>query len=151
MNREELRTLGLTDEQIEKVLESHGKTIKAYKEKLVDYDEIKEENEKLKNTISELETAAEEYKGYKDQLTEKDNLIKEYELKNVKYRIAVETGIPLALADRLSGETEEEIKADAEKLAGFVNQKPTLPLKPTEPQKADPKEQAYAKVLENLT
>ena len=150
MNREELRTLGLTDEQIEKVLESHGKTIKAYKEKLVDYDEIKEENEKLKNTISELETAAEEYKGYKDQLTEKDNLIKEYELKNVKYRIAVETGIPLALADRLSGKSEEEIKKDAESLASFINQKSKLPLKTTETKLTDPKEQAYAKMLENL-
>ncbi len=147
MNREELRTLGLTDEQIEKVLESHGKTIKAYKEKLVDYDEIKEENEKLKNTISELETAAEEYKGYKDQLTEKDNLIKEYELKNLKYRIAVEAGIPIELASRLTGESEDELKRDAELLSSFIARKQTLPLKDTEPNKDD---DPYKKLLSDL-
>lgn len=148
MNREELRALGLTDEQIEKVLESHGKTIKAYKEKLVDYDEIKEEKEKLKNTISELETAAEEYKGYKDQLAEKDNLIKEYELKNLKYRIANENGIPLELASKLTGETEEDLKKDAETLSSFIR-KPTLPLKHTEPN-VDDKDAPYKEILSNL-
>jgi len=147
MNREELRALGLTDEQIEKVLESHGKTIKAYKEKLVDYDEIKEENEKLKNTISELETAAEEYKGYKDQLAEKDSLIKEYELKNLKYRVAVEAGIPIELASKLSGETEDELKRDAEMLSSFIARKQTLPLKDTEPNKDD---DPYKKLLSGL-
>jgi len=35
-------------------------------------------------------------------------------------------------------------------LAGYINQKPTLPLKPTEPENIDPKEQAYSKLLENL-
>ena len=149
MTREFLEKLGLEKEVIDQIMKEHGKAIQSAKPQ--DYDEIKEENEQLKQRIGELEGTVEELKGYKDQLTEKDNLIKEYELKNVKYRIAVEAGIPLAFADRLSGETEEEIKADAEKLAGFVNQKPTLPLKPTEPQKVDPKEQAYAKVLENLT
>ena len=149
MTREFLEKLGLEKEVIDQIMKEHGKAIQSAKPQ--DYDSLKEENEQLKQRIGELEGTVEELKGYKDQLTEKDNLIKEYELKNVKYRIAVEAGIPLALADRLSGETEEEIKADAEKLAGFVNQKPTLPLKPTEPQKTDPKEQAYAKVLENLT
>lgn len=149
MTREFLENLGLEKEVIDQIMKEHGKAIQSAKPQ--DYGEIKEENEQLKQRIGELEGTVEELKGYKDQLTEKDNLIKEYELKNVKYRIAVEAGIPLALADRLSGETEEEIKADAEKLAGFVNQKSTLPLKTTEPQKVDPKEQAYAKVLENLT
>jgi len=148
MTREFLEKLGLEKEVIDQIMKEHGKAIQSAKPQ--DYDEIKEENEQLKQRIGELEGTVEELKGYKDQLTEKDNLIKEYELKNVKYRIAVEAGIPLALADRLSGETEEEIKADAEKLAGFVNQKPTLPLKPTEPQNVDPKEQAYSKLLENL-
>jgi len=147
MNREELRTLGLTDEQIEKVLESHGKTIKAYKEKLVDYDEIKEENEQLKQRIGELEETFEEFKGYKDQLAEKDKIIKEYELKGLKYRIASESGIPFELASRLTGETEEEIKKDAEMLSSLVARKQPLPLKNTEPKEDnDP----YKKLLSNL-
>ena len=148
MNREFLEKLGLDKEIIDQIMKEHGKAIQSAKPQ--DYDEIKEENEQLKQRIGELEGTVEELKGYKDQLTEKDNLIKEYELKNVKYRIAVETGIPLALADRLSGKSEEEIKKDAESLASFINQKSKLPLKTTEAKLTDPKEQAYAKILENL-
>ncbi len=148
MTREFLENLGLEKEVIDQIMKEHGKAIQSAKPQ--DYDSLKEENEQLKQRIGELEGTVEELKGYKDQLTEKDNLIKEYELKNVKYRIAVETGIPLALADRLSGKSEEEIKKDAESLASFINQKSKLPLKTTETKLTDPKEQAYAKMLENL-
>lgn len=148
MTREFLENLGLEKEVIDQIMKEHGKAIQSAKPQ--DYGEIKEENEQLKQRIGELEGTVEELKGYKDQLTEKDNLIKEYELKNVKYRIAVEAGIPLALADRLSGKSEEEIKKDAESLASFINQKSKLPLKTTETKLTDPKEQAYAKMLENL-
>ena len=149
MNREELRTLGLTDEQIEKVLESHGKTIKAYKEKLVDYDDIKEENKTLKDTVTTLENSLKEFEGYEDKLTEKDNLIKDYEIKNLKYRIANENGIPLELASKLTGETEEELKKDAETLSSFITKKQTLPLRTTEP-KVDDEMAPYREMLENL-
>ncbi len=148
MTREFLENLGLEKEVIDQIMKEHGKAIQSAKPQ--DYEKIKEENEKLKERISDLESAVKEYSGYKDQLTEKDNLIKEYELKNVKYRIAVEAGIPLALADRLNGKSEEEIKKDAESLASFINQKSKLPLKTTETKLTDPKEQAYAKILENL-
>lgn len=62
------------------------------------------------------------------QLTEKDTAItdltaknKQYETASVKARIAHEKGLPYELAERLSGETEKEIAADAEKLAQFVS------------------------------
>ena len=62
------------------------------------------------------------------QLTEKDTSIadltaknKAYETASVKARIAHEKGLPFELADRLSGETEEDIAADAESLAQFVS------------------------------
>ncbi len=145
MTREFLEKLGLEKEIIDQIMKEHGKAIQSAKPQ--DYDEIKEENEKLKSTISELETAVEEYKGYKDQLAEKDNLIKEYELKNLKYRIAVEAGIPIELASRLTGESEDELKRDAEMLSSFIARKQTLPLKDTEPKEDnDP----YKKLLSNL-
>ena len=70
------------------------------------------------------------------QLTEKDTSIadlaaknKAYETASVKARICHEKGLPFELADRLSGETEEDIAADAEKLAQFVSAgKLTAPL-----------------------
>ncbi len=145
MTREFLENLGLEKEVIDQIMKEHGKAIQSAKPH--DYDEIKEENEKLKNTISELETAAEEYKGYKDQLAEKDSLIKEYELKNLKYRVAVEAGIPIELASRLTGESEDELKRDAKMLSSFIARKQTLPLKDTEPNKDD---DPYKKLLSGL-
>ena len=145
MTREFLESLGLEKEVIDQIMKEYGKAIQSAKPQ--DYDEIKEENEKLKNTISELEAAAEEYKGYKDQLAEKDSLIKEYELKNLKYRVAVEAGIPIELASKLSGETEDELKRDAEMLSSFIARKQTLPLKDTEPNKDD---DPYKKLLSGL-
>lgn len=70
------------------------------------------------------------------QLTERDGSIadltaknKQYETASVKARIAHEKGLPYELAERLSGETEQDIAADAEKLAQFVgSQKPAAPL-----------------------
>lgn len=62
------------------------------------------------------------------QLTEKDTSIadltaknKAYETASVKARIAREKGLPYELAERLSGESEEDIAADAESLAKFIS------------------------------
>lgn len=145
MTREFLEKLGLEKEVIDQIMKEHGKAIQSAKPQ--DYDEIKEENEQLKQRIGELEGTVEELKGYKDQLTEKDNLIKEYELKNLKYRIAVEAGIPIELASRLTGESEDELKRDAEMLSSFIARKQTLPLKDTEPNKDD---DPYKKLLSDL-
>lgn len=42
---------------------------------------------------------------------------KSFELKSLKLNAAIKTGLPIALAERISGETEEEILKDAEGLA----------------------------------
>jgi hypothetical protein len=146
MTREFLENLGLEKEVIDQIMKEHGKAIQSAKPQ--DYDDLKEANEKLKKQLGELEGTIEEYKGYKDQLAEKDSIIKDYELKNLKYRIAVEAGIPLELASKLTGETEEDLKKDAETLSSFIR-KPTLPLKHTEP-KVDDKDAPYKEILSNL-
>ena len=145
MNREFLEGLGIEKEIIDKIMKEHGKAIQSAKPQ--DYDDLKEANEKLKKQLGELEGTIEEYKGYKDQLAEKDSIIKDYELKNLKYRIAVEAGIPLELAGRLSGESEQDIKKDAETLASYFSQKQPLPLKYTEPKNDD---DPYKKLLSGL-
>ena len=53
---------------------------------------------------------------------------KAYETASVKTRIAREYNIPYELADRLSGDTEDDIKKDAEKLSAFVGRKKAAPL-----------------------
>ena len=152
MNRKFLEELGLEKEAIDKVMAEHGKAIQSVKPD--DYEELKSAKatleQQLKDLQNTLSTKEEEFSSYESNLGELQKKVETYKLKDLKTNIANQAGIPLDLAGRLSGETEEEIKADAEKLAGFVNKKQPLPLKPTEPAKVDEKEQAYSKILENL-
>src|SRR5690606_38918564 len=150
MNREFLKSLELSDEQIEKIMSEYGKSINSYKEKIEELEGLSEKVHNYEQQLKELQNTLKTKEQELAQIEELQGKVKSYEIKDLKTRIALQAGIPFELADKLSGETEEEIKADAEKLAGFINQKPTLPLKPTEPENIDPKEQAYSKLLENL-
>lgn len=150
MNRDFLEKLGLEKEVIDKVMAEHGKTIQEVKPK--DYDEIKSAKEKLEKQVNDLNgtlTATnEKYANYDKNIDELNGKIKDYEIKNLKFRVANENGIPLELASKLTGETEEDLKKDAETLSSFIR-KPTLPLKHTEP-KVDDKDAPYKEILSNL-
>lgn len=150
MNRKFLEELGLEKEVIDKVMAEHGKAIQAVKP-AEDYEELKENNATLEQQLTDLQGTLETNKKELSSIDDLKKEIETYKLKDLRTSIAVQAGIPLELAGRLSGETEEDIKADAEKLAGFVNKKSPLPLKDTEPPKVDEKEQAYANILDNLT
>src|SRR5690606_20498395 len=151
MNREFLKSLELTDEQIDKVMAEYGKSINSYKEKIDELQGLSEKVQSYEQQLNELQNTLAAKEQELAQVDELQSKLKSYELENLKIKIANQAGIPLDLAGRLSGENEEEIKADAEKLAGLITtQKPKLPLKPTEPQNVDPKEKAYEKLLENL-
>ena len=149
MNREFLQSLGLEKDAIDKVMAEHGKAIQAVKP--ADYEELKDEKATLEQQLNELQQSL---ASKDEQLKSVEDLKKEvetYKLKELKTTIAVQAGIPLELAGRLSGETEEEIKADAEKIAGFVNKKQPLPLKQTEPEVVDSKDAGLLKMLDELT
>lgn len=150
MKREFLEELGLDKEVIDKIMAEHGKSIQSLKQEQEVFDQLKSEKEQLEQQLQQLNDKLATQEKELSSVEELQSKLKTYELENLKIKIANQAGIPLDLAGRLSGETEEEIKADAEKLAGFVNKKPTLPLKPSEPQNVDPKEKAYEKLLENL-
>ena len=150
MDRKFLEELGLEKETIDKVMAEYGKSINSYKEKIDELQGLSEKVQSYEQQLNELQNTLQAKEQELAQVDELQSKLKSYELENLKIKIANQAGIPLELAGRLSGESEEEIKADAEKLAGFVNKKPTLPLKQTEPQNVDPKEKAYAKLLENL-
>lgn len=75
---------------------------------------------------------------------------KAYESNSLKMRIAHENGIPYELAGKLSGETEEEIKKDAETLAKFVKNQQPQPLANTEHGHTNGKDAAYKSLLADL-
>lgn len=149
MDRKFLEGLGLEKEAIDKVMAEHGKSVQAAKP--ADYDDLKSAKETLEKQVGELngnlQTLTNEKTELETNLEKTNGQVKEYELNSLKTRIANQAGLPFDLAGRLSGETEDEIKADAEKFASFVGKPAPAPLKPTEPDAGyDP----YKAMLENL-
>jgi len=100
------------------------------------FDDFKAKAEKydadvtaLKETISGLEG---EKNSSAARITELEAKIREYETASVKTRIARETGLPLELADRLSGADETAMQKDAENLAKLIRSQNVAPMyKPT--------------------
>lgn len=151
MNRDFLEKLGLEKEIIEKVMAEHGKAIQAAKPD--DYEELKTSKETLEKQVKDLNgtltATTEKYAGYDENIAELNGKVKDYEVKNLKYKIANEAGLPLELANRLSGESEEDIKKDAESLKSLIPGQPHLPLKSTE-KDVDDEHSPYKKIIEGL-
>lgn len=73
--------------------------------------------EELKGKHDKLQKEAESHDKTVQELNAK---IKGYETDSVKTRIAHEAGLPYEMASRLTGDTEEAIKKDAETLSKLV-------------------------------
>lgn len=151
MKREFLEGLGLEKEAIDQIMKEHGKSVQAAKPE--DYEEIKSLKETLEQQVNDLNTTLtatnEKYADYDKNVEGLTSELNTYKTQSLKMSIASKAGLPLDLATRLSGDTEEEIKADAEKLASFVSKPAPLPLKATEPGNDD-KLSPYKNMLENL-
>lgn len=105
-------------------------------------DEVKKSYEgylspdEAKKLTARTESLCQQVDSLTKALTEKETAItdltaknKAYETASVKARICHEKGLPYELAERLSGESEEDIAADADKLSQFVSAgKPAAPL-----------------------
>ena len=82
-----------------------------------------------------------------------EDKIRGYERASVKNRVAREVGIPYELAERLNGETEEDIRKDAEAMKKLINVKqPTAPLRNTDDNGTGggKTKSAWAKVAQDL-
>ena len=114
----------------------------AERQKFADYDSIKTQLAGLQKDVAAKDTTIADLQG---QLkTSRSDL--------VKTRIALEKGLPQELCSRLVGETEEELRADADKLAGYVaKQKTPPPMKDTENEpKGDAKDAALRSLLSDI-
>lgn len=110
-------------------------------------ERIKRERESLNKKYSDyndLKAKAADYAALQDKVSAYDKTVAElqakikgYETNSVKMRIAQEKGIPLELATRLAGESEDDIRQDAETLVKFIGGEktatPPAPLRSTEP------------------
>lgn len=119
---------------------------KKWKEKYSNYyseDDLNAKTEEYKKTINELGNSLNDANNKAtadaDEILKRDQTIadleakaKKYETDSAKTRIALEVGIPYELANKLSGNTEEEIRKDAETMLPFVTKVVGMPTRNTE-------------------
>lgn len=118
-----------TQEQLDSVIKGRlERAEKKYSEATAElqskYDAQTSELEALKSTNTELnekiKSYDEKYAGIDEKINEMQNTIKTYESDSVKTRICKEVGLPFELKGRLVGNTEEELRQDAEALSKII-------------------------------
>lgn len=145
-----------TQEELNKVIQDRvARAEKAAAEKYADYDDLKAQNADKDKQIAALSEKLQQQsdKGteYDSKIAELTNKVHEYETASVKTRIAHEVGLPYELAKKLEGETEEDIRADAQSMAKLI--KPAAaPIGSNEPsaQAANPTDAAFMQMLNNI-
>ena len=150
-----------TQEQLDAIIKDRlERAERSYNEKYQGYlspDEVNtkvsELNKQLEELGNSLTNANDKAKTDAESIASLEAKIKVYETTSVKSRIAHEVGIPYELANKLSGETEDEIRKDAENLKPFVTQKHTAPKRdPESPdlESGDSTKDSMMKLVQNL-
>ena len=126
----------------------------ATEKKYADYETLKSDNASLTQQITTLTQTIEEgktkQKTSETQIEELTRKVKSYETSAMRVKIALQNGIPYDLADRLIGDDEAAITADAKNLSSLMGkQKSAPPLK--NPEQDPGKDQPYIDLLGALT
>ena len=139
MRREFLKELGLSDEQIDKVMTEHGKSVNSMKDELEKAKEFKQQVEELQGQLKDrdkqLEELSKKAQGNEELTAEinklkeaNDKAVKEYEekLKKQAFDFALERALVAAKARNPKAVKAlldlENIKLDGEKLLGLEDQ-----------------------------
>lgn len=151
MKMSEFKTIE-TQEELDNIVKER---LRREREKFGDYDELKKRVSELESENGALKATVEETKqtiAKSDaQITELQGQVSNYETASLRTRIALQNGLPYDLADRLQGADEEALKADAERLAGFMRPATTqAPLRDTEPAMGDDKTMQMKQMLREL-
>lgn len=113
----------------------------AVRQQYADYDSIKKD----------LETARSDGKKKDQTIADLQDQLKGSRAELAKTRIALEKGLPVEMSARLTGETEEEIRKDAETLAAlFKKPKDPAPLRDPEPGNGNRKDDAMRALLDEI-
>lgn len=108
------------------------------------YGDVKDLQGQITTLTGERDTAAK-------TVADLQSKVKGYETSALKARVAREKNIPYELADRLSGETEADIRKDADNLSQFIrSMKGTAPLFSNEPAAINTQDAALKQMLQNM-
>lgn len=151
MKMSEFKTIE-TQEELDNIVKER---IRREREKFGDYDDLKKRVSELETENSALKSTVEDNKQTRAeldaQITELQGQVSNYETASLRTRIALQNGLPYDLADRLQGADEEALRADAERLAGFMRPPtPQAPLRDTEPTMGDDKTIQMKQMLHEL-
>lgn len=127
-----------TQEQLNAVIgERISRAEEKAAEKYKDYDDIKKQNADYASQISDLQeqlqAQSEKMEGHKAEVDDLTAKVRAFESSSLKTRIALETGLPYKMADRLTGEDEKSIRQDAEMMVKLMGSNKTAPLGSPEP------------------
>lgn len=146
-----------TQEQLDAIIGERIQRAKdAAAKEYADYGDIKAQNEDLIKQIADLNaqiTAKDEVlSGNTKTVEELQAKVQSYETASVKTKIALETGLPYELADKLAGSNEDEIREDAKRLASFIKPREAVaPMGSPEPrQNGDPKKSAFLELSTSI-
>lgn len=115
-------------------------------------DDLKSENSSLKNEVAGYKESLEDLKVKNETIKGLNEKISAFERAEVKRNIALEYGLPLKLAEKISGDDEDSMKKDAEGMAKYFSDSKKSyepPLKSYE-DKVDDKDQALKNLLDGL-
>lgn len=144
-----------TQEELNKIVSERVKRAQAKTEELEKrVKELEEERAGLLSTIEANNQLLIEKDGLisakEAEFAELQKVSDEYKASQLKAQIAVRNGLPYDLAERLQGNDEESLQADAERLSAFVKQKQVVaPMKSNEPE-VDSSTAAARQVLRQL-
>ena len=118
-------------------------------EKYADYDDLKKQNTEFQH---QLQAQTEKIKGHKAEIDSLNAKVQSYESSSLKTRIALETGLPYKMAERLTGDSEEAIRADAEMMLNLMgSKKEVAPVASNEPViTKDSKDNAWRELARNI-
>ena len=77
-------------------------------------------DKQIKAAQNSLKEAQEKLKDHDNVVSELTTRAKTAETSLLKSKVAIAAKLPIEMADRLVGETEDDLKADAEKLSGLM-------------------------------
>lgn len=144
-----------TQEELDRIITDRlSRQKEGFDKQLGEFDQLKTANADLEKQVGTLQSTIEQSKAgqedYAKQLSDLNSKVAGYETANLRTRIALQNGLPYDLADRLVGEDEESIKADAERLSSFVAKPHSAPLKDVEPNIQKDENSAYRKLVDGL-
>lgn len=145
-----------TQEQLDAVIKDRiARAEKKVADGYADYEELKKAKadyeQQIADLTEQLKAKDEAITGNNDVVSQLQAKVKDYELASVRTRIAHEVGLPYELANKLAGDDEDTIRADAQNMVGFIKPKQVAPMGGAEPvDSGDPHKAAMQNLLKNI-